>query len=50
MAADLQMVCSVGPPTASDTSIPTDQFSVGWDYVLILTLPAERENGRNPAV
>jgi hypothetical protein len=41
MAADLQMACSVGPPTASDTSIPTDQFSVGGDYVLILALPTE---------
>ena len=45
MAADLQIECSVGPPTLSDTSIPTDQFSVGGDYVLILalsTLPTER--------
>ena len=41
MAADLQMACSVGPPTGSDTSIPTDQFSVGGDYVLILALPTE---------
>jgi hypothetical protein len=39
MAADLQMACSVGPPTGSDTSIPTDQFSVGGDYVLILAVP-----------
>jgi hypothetical protein len=35
------MACSVGPPTGSDTSIPTDQFSVGGDYVLILALPTE---------
>jgi hypothetical protein len=41
MAADLQIACSVGPPTGSDTSIPTDQFSVGGDYVLILALPTE---------
>ena len=49
-AADLLIACSLGPPTVSDTSIPTDQFSVGGDYVLILTLPAERENRRNSAV
>jgi hypothetical protein len=31
-----QMDCSAGPPTVSDTGIPTDQNSVGGDYVLIL--------------
>ena len=41
MAADLQIACSVGPPTVSDTSIPTDQFSVGGDYVLFLALSTE---------
>ena len=42
MAADLQIACSVGPPTVSDTSFsPTDEFSVGGDYVLILTLPTK---------
>ena len=40
-AADLQTVCSVGPPTVSDTSFPTDQFSVGGDYVLFLALSTE---------
>jgi hypothetical protein len=40
-AADLQTVCSVGPPTVSDTSFPTDQFSVGDDYVLFLALSTE---------
>jgi hypothetical protein len=30
------MDCSAGPPTMSDTGIPTDQNSVGGDYVLIL--------------
>jgi hypothetical protein len=41
MAADLQIVCSVGPPTVSDTGIPTDYFSVNGDYVLFLALPTK---------
>jgi len=30
MAADLQMACSVGPPTASDTSIPHRPMQCRW--------------------
>jgi hypothetical protein len=35
------MDCSAGPPTVSDTGIPTDQSSVGGDYVLILASPTK---------
>jgi hypothetical protein len=36
VAARLETVCSVGPPTVSDTDIPTDEGNVGGDYVRIL--------------
>ena len=47
LVAGPRIVCSVGPPTVSDTVSPPDDHNVGGDYVLILThyhLPTEREN------
>ena len=35
--AGFRTACSVGPPTVSRTISPPDQFSVGGNYVLILT-------------
>jgi hypothetical protein len=54
LAARLQTVCSAGPPTVSDTDIPTNEGNVGGDYVVILApcqqkLVSPTETKRRPA-